>query len=1540
MVRFTRSLHTGELREMDDRTAQMTAPTDNSDFPTLSRPGGGDAGQRHGGPEDLLRLTQGDRIDDFEILEEIGRGGMGVVYRASEVSLKRVVALKVLNIDILRDPNACKRFRREAILAANLSHPNIVPVFHIEPGEVPRYFTMEFVKGVSLKEKVEAEGFLSPEQAVRIALQACQALQHAHGCGIVHRDIKPSNIILQNHVERVRITDFGIAQDTTGRLADSTETGQSTPGTPAFESPEQALGHKCGRRSDIFSLGMTLYYILTGRTAYQGDNRAQLALAFKEQKPSPPSRFNPEISPALDAIVLKMIQTNPQNRPGSVRDVYAALRRLSGESGGAGHQTHTESKAAKPRLMRVFRLVGVISLCLVFLAISAEIAFRTLNRETGPPPTVRETAAIQQRERMRPEPQSGLVQKTGVANSYLPGDDGDIHAGKDWPSPRFYDNRNGTVNDNYTGLTWLKNANPCGPKNWNDAIDYCNSLANGMAGLTDSSVAGDWRLPNDKEMCSLLDYGRSPLLPSEHPFTGAGDWYWLSNTMSGEMNALAFNLTDGTHITWGKTVNSWHVWPVRGQSTASCPAPVAKSGALKTYRRGDDGDHQVGVRWANPRFTDNPDGTVRDNNTGLVWLKNADAGGTATWKAAIEYANALCSGMAGLTDGSRPGDWRLPNIRELCSLLDYGHQPMLPSGHPFVFTGGPGTYWVSTTVPNNADNAYSVSLFDTNTYSSEKTKNNQVWAVRRPRVEQPVFFADSNLKAAVEAALGKTNPTSTDLLDLTSLKAEAKGITDLAGLEYATNVQHLELLQNQIRQASTLSGLVNLDYLDLRGNPIGDISALSTLVNLQYLTLYNCQISKISALTGLVNLTYLGLSDNSIGDISALSGLRKLRLLALDRSQVSNISALSELANLDVVYLQGNRITDLSPLSGKTKLLELYAGGNLISDLSALSGLTNLRRLELPANRIGNISPLAGLVNLQGLGLASNRIVDVSPLVRLVNLRTLMLNGNRISNISALAGLVSLTGELSLEGNQISDISALAGRTHLTHLWLNSNKISNISPLAGMTDLTILALVGNPLDRDAYDIHIPVIRHNNPGLTLHCDLANEGRTPTEKTFDLGSGVRMEFVLIPAGVFYMGSPVTEKDRIENEGPIHQVTISRPFYLGKCEVTQDQYSVVMGTNPSHFQGGTCPVEMVSWDDAMAFCEKMGAQCACSFRLPTEAEWEYACRAGTQTRLSHGDDPEYSQVGDYAWYADNSGATTHPVGQKKPNPYGVYDMQGNVCEWCSDRLKSVYHQPGPAVDPRGTPNGPSRVLRGGCWGGEGSNCRSAFRCVNAPGYRNDTVGFRVAFEPSSTTPVYFTGFYCRNASGGWGRALGNHYLVIEAEPAGNKVYSQTSLAGTTQVTPGLFDQFGLLAGPDSQRRDFYEIFANNTGRDLRVTRAVIFGTVMTASTAVLVPAVISTVGGGPAFLVPDTDPNHVLATATVPVSAPGSGTDGFTSTMGFTGRPITISFSPGVMIPAGGHLAFGFIVPLAQTVDATLFGTDTLPNELSSTTRAGVH
>ncbi len=251
---------------------------------------------------------------------------------------------------------------------------------------------------------------------------------------------------------------------------------------------------------------------------------------------------------------------------------------------------------------------------------------------------------------------------------------------------------------------------------------------------------------------------------------------------------------------------------------------------------------------------------------------------------------------------------------------------------------------------------------------------------------------------------------------------------------------------------------------------------------------------------------------------------------------------------------------------------------------------------------------------------------------------------------------------------------------------------------------------------------------------------------------LTNSIGMKLVLIPKGKFMMGSPPDEKGSEDNERR-HEVTISRDYHLGIHEVTQAQYKKIMGKNPSVFQGdrvakrhpetnrvvkevdsANYPVEQVSWSDAVEFCQRLSAlpeekKAGRVYRLPSEAEWEYACRAGSQMAYSFGSD-EKSLV-NFGWYDSNSKGMTHAVGLKKANAWGLYDMHGNVWEWCADWYGEF--PKGSATDPRGPEDGSFRVDRGGGWDYVAVDCRSAYRGWIVPSYRYRNLGFRVALSSS---------------------------------------------------------------------------------------------------------------------------------------------------------------------------------------------------------------
>ena len=427
----------------------------------------------------------------------------------------------------------------------------------------------------------------------------------------------------------------------------------------------------------------------------------------------------------------------------------------------------------------------------------------------------------------------------------------------------------------------------------------------------------------------------------------------------------------------------------------------------------------------------------------------------------------------------------------------------------FTVTGGGGTLSTTHTTTDRNGRAESRLTLgeagDANTVCAGVEGISEV--VTFTDVPEPTAdIPDPNLRAAVEMALNKQAGapiTVAEMATLLGLTARNANISDLTGLELATNLalldlgsklddpdalgnsnsvsdlsplsgltalQALYLASNAISDISALSGLTKLHALSLAGNAISDISALSGLTHLESLYLTSNAISDISVLSGLTNLRWLYLSNNAISDISVLSGLTHLRTLYLSDNAISDISVLSGLTHLNTLYLSDNAIADISAVSGLIHLEWLFLSGNRISDISALSDLTNLGFLSLFGNVISDISVLSGLTKLVYLNLSSNSVSNILPLSGLTNLGELFLSGNGLSDVLALgpvlSGLTNLS-ELGLSGNGLSDVSALvpvlSGLPNLIGLSLSNNAISDISALSALTNLLLLNLEDNAI---------------------------------------------------------------------------------------------------------------------------------------------------------------------------------------------------------------------------------------------------------------------------------------------------------------------------------------------------------------------------------------------------------------------------------------------------------------------------------------------
>jgi internalin A len=341
--------------------------------------------------------------------------------------------------------------------------------------------------------------------------------------------------------------------------------------------------------------------------------------------------------------------------------------------------------------------------------------------------------------------------------------------------------------------------------------------------------------------------------------------------------------------------------------------------------------------------------------------------------------------------------------------------------------------------------------------------------------EDPVNFTDPILKALVAAQLGVTAPTVADMVFLKELNAAGRGISDLTGLEYATNLTSLnlgefyyywvwppELRTNQIEDITPISGLTRLKSLDLSNNQISDISALSGMAALETLILYKNNITDISALSGLSNLTSLDLERNQITDISPLSGLTNLTLLELNSNPIADTLPLSMLTGLESLSLSRVGLTTIPELTDLPDLKFLDLVGNQITDISGLSGMSAIESVSLFGNRITSISALSDVPNLKALGLGINQITDISGLSGLTSLNIVDLTNNRITVIGELTDLPDLF-YMDLQNNQITDISGLSGLPNLTFVYLNRNRIETLDALSDLPKLRYIEISTNQI---------------------------------------------------------------------------------------------------------------------------------------------------------------------------------------------------------------------------------------------------------------------------------------------------------------------------------------------------------------------------------------------------------------------------------------------------------------------------------------------
>ncbi len=613
-------------------------------------------------------------------------------------------------------------------------------------------------------------------------------------------------------------------------------------------------------------------------------------------------------------------------------------------------------------------------------------------------------------------------------------------------------------------------------------------------------------------------------------------------------------------------------------------------------------------------------------------------------------------------------------------------------------------------------------------------------------------------------------------LGILDLDANAIANFPIAGA--LTNLTILDLFQNQLTGFTLSNAIPKLNILDLAFNSLSQCSLPAGLTNLDTLFLEGNVLTNFNLPAGLTKLTQLDLTDDRLTRFTLPADVTNLVTFLCFANQLTNLTLPSNLARLGSLDLDFNHLRNLDLPAGLTQLSSLVARDNQLTNLTFRADMTNLTFVDIGGNQLSNLVLPGGLARLNFLRAPDNKLTRLTLPPGFTNLTALFLQNNQLTNLVLPPGLNQMV-QLDLRTNHLTSLTLPPDITNLITLLLDGNPLSTLvlSEAQAATNLaaTVTGLRNQGVQVFTYPLAVRLIPRppqpvgafrfavtgppGNYTVLSSTNLADWSELGGS-SIPLGSNTITDFaaqfspqkfyravrqitpanmVFIPPNTFTMGSPTNDLDASVNERPQTTVLLSHGFWIGKYEVTQAEYLWVMNTNPSTFAGDLSrPVENVAWSDATNYCGKLTELDLAAgrippgthYRLPTEAEWECAARAGTSTRFSYGDDPNYASTTNYAWFLDLAilDLTTHPVGRKLPNPWGLYDVHGNVWEWCADNYGAL--PGGVQIDPTGPVSTllKDKVLRGGAYDYPNSSCRSASRIFRFPLWPDSDVGFRV--------------------------------------------------------------------------------------------------------------------------------------------------------------------------------------------------------------------
>jgi serine/threonine-protein kinase len=1305
------------------------------------------AGQQVSCPKcGAITLVPAQQLGNYTIVRKIGEGGMGTVYEAVQAGINRRVALKVLSAKFMNDQSFLQRFMREVQAAGALNHPNIITVYEVCQDKGSYFYSMEFVDGETLGKRLNRTGRMSAEEALGIVRKVGTALEYAwNRAKIIHRDIKPDNIMVNRQGE-VKVADLGLAKST---AQDTTVTADGLGiGTPAYMSPEQSRGAKdTDCRADIYSLGITLFQMLTGHLPYKADSGFALVAAHLEQALPDPRSLNPEIPQAVCELIRRMCAKKPAQRYQTPAELIQAIDGI----------LETGAPAAAPR--------------------TQVDEFRE-----------QQTAVATQYTRSVRESRFPVSAVLGaVLAVLLVGGAGYLVVGKRPTAP--------VTTTTTTTTTTVPPGVSEAQKAFEEAVAY------GVAHPEDfQAIIAKFE---DAKLKATKD---APLAgkAADQVKEWQAKWEAAANAEFEKRKATADSQLQAK--AYDKAKAAWQGFPDSLKTETVEAKIAAELGRLKDAMKSFAEDLK---KQAAPLLAKKPEQLTEDDVKALTALRaqaeQAPAGLDEEAKAALEavkdeleaaldgYQQLLAAKRAeafekfwrvheGLMKG-RKFDEAAGFVEKCAEKLEAKAKAVLAKDTPLV----KGLLAKAReNLPQLKGKAVRIGSM---MMTVSDVKDGKVY-VKQEGAEMAWEMEKLDAETIFALAFGPDAAPNL-VLRQKALHIFYYGAMNEAGkaMKAAAEAgEDVELYLSRMTPVLVITSSppgaeVELEVLKDGGWQRVEAGALKTPARKEVSPNGTYRVT-------LAKEGYLG-ADREVkvgvaGESAASFILKKAPAWPPFRDGLVLYYSFDE---------AGDRVQDLSgkgnhgTVHGATWTAKGKVGGAYQFDgrddfirtpyADCLDLRENLSmvvwvcyRGEGTGNHIVLLrqSPfkyqyglgrfcreardarpghfVAGLCLTKWTNLISDYAVDNGTWHHFAmtydgrNAR-LYVDGRLNKAIPVTGAVTGGAGDFFVGTNPEGEYAnavvdeVMVFRRALSDAEIRSladpNRAVRPKGASSKADLQSVLKAG---------FEVPTQAKDQYGSPVHQGKDEETGLPLEIRH---KATGMSLVFIPAGEFLMGASPGERTWGRDERPQHRVRITRPFYLGKYEVTQKEWVTVMDGNPSKFLGDRNPVETVSWFDCQEFVKKLneglggrtvagagqappaGAQQAAPLRfaLPSEAQWEYACRAGTQTKYHFGDGGE--PLGDYAWHCENSGQQAHPVGQKAPNPWGLFDTYGNLWEWCLEWYGP--YAAGEVTNPQGPPAGTERVLRGGDWFDPGREPRSAGRHTAGPSVHFPNVGFRLA-------------------------------------------------------------------------------------------------------------------------------------------------------------------------------------------------------------------